>query len=131
MHVLVAAAEFQSRRDYAHTIEGELVYVSPVDCENPNCHTHFEFVGCVSQEATTTARIAELDVDRDDYELLIANGVGAGGWDLPAEVTDETLSAWLTPFASLHVHLADSFAAGTVIARHDEHISVRGRSAVS
>lgn len=62
MKVLVATNETRGmfEDDYCWTVEGELVYIQTVACQNPASGCDRGFAGLSSERATTTAMVGEL-----------------------------------------------------------------------
>ena len=122
--VLVATGATQGLRasDYCHTVEGELVRVGEVcrkDRDDPDggCGCGRGFAGLSSHRATTTARVAELPMVREEYVEAIRSGMQAQGW---------------TPCACCSVDEADDLAeyvagwpVGAVVERRLEYLHVR------
>lgn len=117
MKVLTATAETQGQRDndYNWCVEGELVWIAPpcaTDGTDPDgpCGCGRDFAGLSSQRATTTARVSDLPLSRDDVVKAIAGYYESASYapvpaaDLNLEV-DEMLD------------IASSWSVGTIIER--------------
>lgn len=71
VHVLVATRRTQGQRpdDYAHTIDGEFVFVPLVECDRGGSRFGTPgrcFIGLESRGRTTTAEVIDMDVTPDD-----------------------------------------------------------------
>ncbi|WP_151478877.1 DUF7715 family protein [Streptomyces albicerus] len=83
MKLLTATSRTQGQRDndFTFCIEGELVIVAPLVCEedeeNPDggCGCGRSFGGLNSGKATTTAVVSDLDFTRDDAALAVRSAL--------------------------------------------------------
>lgn len=115
MKVLVATALTQGARagDYHHCVDGELVWVQEPcdrDLRNPAqmpCGCGRGFAGAASHRATTTARVVDSALTRDELVLAFRTSLADGGW--PRE--------WAEDVADDNVFAASQFPAGTVVER--------------
>ena len=126
MNVLTATSETQGARDndFDWTIEGELVWIGWVcakdqrDPDHGGCGCGRAFAGMSSHRATTTARVSDLALTRDDVITAYAGYLESAGYgvfveaELAAEV-DEMLTMCAT------------WRAGDVIERRLDVLSVR------
>lgn len=106
MKVLVATAWTQGARssDYHWCVEGELVWIG-IACARDvremssgpdstgGCGCGRGFAGMNSHRATTTARVAELDMSRDEYLEAFRSSLASGGWN--AEAAEDLASEML------------------------------------
>lgn len=87
MKVLVATSRTQGARynDFDYCVEGELVWFEP-SCDHGDtdsadlCGWCRSFSGLSSHRATTTARVAELDISPQDYLLALSASLDEQGW---------------------------------------------------
>ncbi|MQA16503.1 MAG: hypothetical protein GEV09_20895 [Pseudonocardiaceae bacterium] len=124
MKVLVATSLTQGARDndYNWCIEGELVSVGevcPRDREDPDggCGCGRGFGGLSSHRATTTARVAEVALSRDDYAEAIRSSLEQQGWD-------PCLCCYVDEAEEL-LALVSDWHAGTVVERRLDELVVR------
>lgn len=111
MKVLVATARTQGWRkgDYHWCVEGELVWVQEpcaADQRDPDggrCGCARGFSGLNSHRATTTARVAELDLERREYEEALRSSLKAQGW--PTDMVGTQVEALLELTSDLPVGL--------------------------
>lgn len=129
MKVLVATARTQGARDndYNWCVEGELVRIGEVcalDRAEPDggCGCGRGFGGLNSHRATTTARVADTPLAREEYVEAIRSSLQQQGWD---------------PCACCSVDEADALAAlvgdwpvGTVVERRLDELVVREMPAI-
>jgi hypothetical protein len=95
MRVLVATAETQGEQggDFHHAVEGELVRIDP-PCASDRCDPDGRcgcgrsFAGLNSARATTTARVADLPLSRDDVVEALGSSLAQQGW-CPGDAADE------------------------------------------
>ena len=79
MKVIVACSLIQGARpdDFSWALDGELVHLPAAECASAEaCGCERSFVGVASQRPTTTATVAERDLDEADvlravYEALV------------------------------------------------------------
>lgn len=124
MKVLVATASTQGARpnDYCWTVEGELVRVDEVcrtDLEDPDggCGCGRGFAGLASHHATTTARVAEVDLGVEEYAEAIRSSLEAQGYEPDGALVREEAEVLRTIAAALVV--------GTVLERRLWNLHVR------
>jgi hypothetical protein len=99
MRVLTATTETQGARDndFDWTIEGELVCIGLVcardqrDPDRGGCGCGRSFSGMSSHRATTTARVSDLDITRDEYLTAYAGYLESAGYGVftQAELAEE------------------------------------------
>lgn len=124
MKVLVATGRTQGTRenDYHHAVEGELVRIDPPcrkDRDDPDgrCGCGRGFAGMSSQRGTTTARVAELSMTREQYAEALRSSLERDGFDqCPCRATDE---------ADGLAELAASWPVGTVLERRLDRLTRR------
>lgn len=126
MHVLVAAAERTMPGDYAWTVEGELVHLPVVECESPSCGCGRGFAGFASFRATSTARVADLNLTRDDFWHALRDSLASAGWSVPG--TPDFSPADFPDFdgfVDLHLNLARELPLGAIVEREGDQLWVR------
>lgn len=122
MKVLVATSVGQGDRsnDYHWCVEGELVRIGLVcatDRRNPDggCGCGRGFGGLNSHRATTTARVAEVPLSREEYAQAISSSLEQGGWGYhDSEDEADDLAA-----------LVAQWPVGTIVERRLDTIRVR------
>ncbi|MEP6559841.1 MAG: hypothetical protein ABJD68_02045 [Nakamurella sp.] len=125
MKVLVATAALQGMRsnDFNFCIEGELVWIGLVchsDRTDPDggCGCGRSFGGMASHLATTTARVAEVDLDFAHYAEALRSSLKDQGWPTQGAI----------PMAGELADLADGFPIGAVIERRLDELRWRVES---
>ncbi|MDL5158116.1 DUF7715 family protein [Actinomycetospora termitidis] len=124
MKVLVATGRTQGARDndYHHAIEGELVRIDPPcrkDRDDPDgrCGCGRGFAGMNSQRATTTARVAEVPLTREEYAEALRSSLEHDGYEpCTCRSTDE---------ADALAELAATWPVGAVIERRLDELARR------
>jgi hypothetical protein len=126
MKVLTATSETQGARDndFDWTIEGELVWIeSPCarderDPDGGRCGCGRAFSGLSSHRATTTARVSDLDLTRDDMITAYAGYLDSAGYGVftEAELADEVDQL---------LDMCATWRTGDVIERRLDVLSVR------
>jgi len=120
MKIIVATSETQGQRpgDFNFVPEGEVVVVSDCDCLHEGCECSRSMVGVLCGRGTTTMKVIESDLTRDDYLRLIRDA-NKGYEDLGIDplVFNEQADALL--------ELAMQFSAGAVIERDGEDFEQR------
>jgi hypothetical protein len=120
MKIIVATSEMQGQRpgDFNFVPDGEVVIVSDCDCLHEGCDCIRSMVGVNCGKGTTTMKVVESDLTREQYRRLIG-GAKQGYADLGVDesVFDEQADALL--------ELAAEFTAGAVIERNGEDFEVR------
>ena len=122
MQVLVATTETQGSRDtdFSWTVDGELVRLPGIECCDPRCGCGRSWAGIASSKATTTCRVAEVDIDRDALRAAFTGALEREGWLPPGE--DRT---WVDEFVDSHLDIAESFPVGTVLENGGDRVLVR------
>lgn len=123
MKVMVATNETQGMRssDYHWCVEGELIWIQEpcgrdIRREPKSCGCGRGFAGLSSHQATTTAKIVELDdFTMDDYVLALRQSLADGGW--PVE--------WAEDIAEEQTEFAAGWRVGTVLERDLDLFSAR------
>ena len=122
MKVLVATSETQGQRpnDFDYCVEGELVTVGLVcatDRRDPDggCGCGRAFAGLNSHRATTTAKVKEVELSKDDYVEALRSSLAQQGW--PTSDVAE-LAGWLA-------QLVSEWPVGTIVERRIDDILVR------
>jgi hypothetical protein len=122
MKVLVATAETQGDRpgDFHYGVEGELVRIDTpcaTDRRDPDggCGCGRAFSGLTSAGATTTARVAELPLSRNDVVEALRSSLAQQGWD----------PSWARGEADGLLELVADLPVGTVLGRRLFEVVVR------
>jgi hypothetical protein len=122
MKALVATTRTQGRRanDYHAAVDGELVWIGLVcatDEADPDggCGCGRGFGGLASHRATTTAVIAELDMEWTQYVEVIRGSLRDQGW--PPTVAEEVAEGL--------AEIAGWWPVGTVVERRLDEVAVR------
>ena len=125
MKVLVATEASQGERsnDFNFCIEGELVWIGVVcatDERNPDggCGCGRSFAGMNSHRATTTARIAEVELDFPHYAEALRSSLKAQGWPTRDAI----------PMAAELSDIAAGFPLGAVLERRLDELRTRSES---
>lgn len=126
MHVLVAAAERSMPGDYAWTVEGELVHLPVVECESPACGCGRGFAGFASLRATSTARVADLELTRDEFWHAMRDSLASAGWSVPGtpDFSPEDFVDF-DGFVDVHLDLAGDLPLGAIVEREGDRLWVR------
>lgn len=126
VRILVATTEGQGTRpgDYAWAVEGELVYVPALVCDDPGCGCARGFAGMASGRSTTTALVVErADLSPNDVSNALSDSLERQGWLSGRwSESDEDL------FRELYQRMlmaASHFAPGTVLERDGDYIRRR------
>jgi hypothetical protein len=120
MKIIVATSETQGRRpgDFNFLPDGEIVMVSDCDCLHADCDCVCSMVGIKSGKGTTTMKVVETDMTREEFRRLIREANhGYGELDVDDATFDEQADALLD--------LAMQFPAGAVIERDGEDFEQR------
>lgn len=127
MKVLVATARSQGARgnDYHHAVEGELVRIDPPcrkdrDDADGRCGCGRGFSGMNSQQATTTARVAEVPLTSAEYAEALRSSLEQAGYD--------SCSCRSQDEAGALVELAAGWPVGTVVERRLDRFARRSSS---
>ncbi len=124
MKIIVATKKTQGQRpgDFNFVPEGEVVIVSDCDCLHEGCECSRSMVGVLCRRGTTTMKVIESDLTRDEYLRLIRDAnKGYAELGIDQSVFDEQADALL--------ELAMQFPMGTVIERDGEDFHQRQISA--
>ena len=122
MKLLVATAQTQGERsnDFNYCVEGELVWIADsclTDQRDPDggCGCGRSFAGMSSHRATTTARVAELDIDFPHYAEALRASLKAQGYPTRDAI----------PFAGELADIAAEFPTGAVLERRSDEVRWR------
>ncbi len=124
MKVLVATKQKQGIRknDFSHTNEDELVKFG-FECDGESvdgeCGCKRSFCGFETSKATTTAKIVNKNITKDDYIKLLKKALNKEGWlqgMTEAEVQD---------IAEELLSIADKFNLNDIIEKRGNKIQVR------
>jgi hypothetical protein len=124
MKIIVATSETQGQRpgDFNFVPDGEVVIVSDCDCLHAGCDCVRSMVGIKSGKGTTTMKVVETDMTREEYRRLIREAnQGYGELGVDNAIFGEQADAML--------NLAMQFPAGAVIERDGEDFEQRQISA--
>lgn len=116
--------------DFTFCTEGELVRLDePCDRDRRDpeggCGCGRAFGGLHSHRATTTARVAELDLSEADLREAIRSSLEAGGWLDPRFCTPELGQAMVDEAFEGGQQIAEHFPVGTVIGRRLDQVFAR------
>ena len=129
MHVLVAAAEQTVPGDYAWTVEGELVHLPVRQCDSPACGCGRGFSGFASLQATSTARVADLQITREEFWQAMRDSIAAAGWPVPGEPGfDEDNLATFDDWVDVHLELARDLPLGAIVERSGNDLWIRSHA---
>jgi hypothetical protein len=124
MRVIVATEATQGEKpdDYCWTVEGELVRLPWMECDDPACGCGRGFAGLSSHRATTTARVVNRpELAESTYvELLLDDAVANGFGPI-----DDQLRALVANEADHLVRLARELPLGSVLERVDRTTAIR------
>lgn len=131
MKVFVATSRTQGTEpdDHCLALEGELVHLPVLECASPgSCGCLRAFAGVASHRATTTAEVAERELDRDAVLAAVTDSLVDGGWvdglaEDPALAREAELLAWEVTADLLE--LAARLPVGTVLARRGPRVVIR------
>lgn len=129
MHVLVAAAEQTMPGDYAWTVEGELVHLPVAECDSPACGCGRGFAGFASFRATSTARVADLDLTRDQFRQAMCDSLASAGWSVPGdpEFHPSDVAAF-DEWVDIHLDVARDLPVGAIVERSGDEMWVRSHT---
>lgn len=128
MKLLVATKETQGKRktDFCHATEGELV-APHFDCDGEKidgpCGCRRSVSGIVSRKATTTFKVADLNLTERKAFLRFRRGLVDGGWD-KFWTSAELAQIALADFKMMQV-IAEAHPVGTVLERRGDRYNVR------
>ncbi len=122
MKLLVATAQTQGDRsnDFNFCVEGELVWIAEAcaaDRRDPDggCGCGRSFAGMNSHRATTTARVAELDIEFPHYAEALRSSLRVQGY----------LTSGAIPLAGELADIAAEFSTGAVLERRLDEVRWR------
>lgn len=128
MRVLVATHETSGTvaGDFDYCVEGELVYMQePCDRDRRDpdggCGCGRAFSGLSSHRATTTARVAELELSPDDIRRALRDSLEAGGWIDPSFCTSEQADEWVEDLYEQTQELVRQLPVGAIVRRRLDH----------
>ncbi|MGH2827214.1 MAG: DUF7715 family protein, partial [Actinomycetota bacterium] len=118
--------------DFCWTVEGELVFLAPLQCEpgsvDDECGCRRAMAGMVSHHATTTIRVAHRDeLNPDLYFKLVSEALRDQGYVPEESMTKPDVDEWLHDLTDELIFLGRTFEAGTVLERRGDFIGVRRR----
>jgi hypothetical protein len=113
--IIIVTSRTQGQRpgDFNFVPEGEVVIVSDCDCLHKGCEYSRSMIGVLCGKGTTTMKVVESDLSRDDYLRLVRD----------ANKNYENLGVDQSAFdeqADALLDLAMQFPAGAVIERNGE-----------
>jgi hypothetical protein len=131
MKVLTATKETQGKRsnDFCWTEEGELVNYS-FECDGEtvdgSCGCKRSLAGLKTLKATTTVKVADLDITEDDLKTQITESLTKGGWLQGQSLADriEFIEGVYQDTVHLYNYFKDA-APGTVLERRGRVFNVR------
>jgi hypothetical protein len=136
MKVLTATNQTQGWRDndFCWTVEGELVFFTPLDCSrgyvDDHCGCRRSMAGLVSQRATTTIKVVDREeLDPDMYFSLISDGLLDQGYVTEDLLTNRNVDEWVHDLTDELMFLAGALPEGTVVERRGDCITVRKKPA--
>jgi len=120
MKIIVATCETQGQRpgDFNFVPDGEIVMVSDCDCLHAGCDCARSMVGIKSGKGTTTMKVVESAMTREEYQCLIREANQSFG-ELGVD------EAIFNEQADVLHDLAKQFPAGAVIERDGEDFHQR------
>lgn len=130
MKVLVATREGQGSRpkDFSFAVDDELVqlaFVCDTDQEDPDngCGCGRAFTGLNSHKGTTTALVADLPLDREDFILALGSSLHQSGWH--SDELSQAARAEVEEDVDELLTLASEWPVGTVLERRLDDIRPR------
>ena len=126
VNVLVATTEGQGDNpgDYAWAVDGELVYIPSLVCDNPGCGCGRGFAGMASNRATTTALVVERnDLSTNDLSNALSDSLERQGW-LSGRWSEADEDLFRDLFQRL-LMAASHFPAGSILERDGDYIRRR------
>lgn len=121
MQVLVSTTETQGEEpgDFNFVPDGEIVAMYGFVCHDwrGSCGCGRAFSGVVSHKATTSAKVAEVDLTREELLAIIETCLGDAGW-LQMMETPEEKSELVNGVLDDMLRVADAFPVGSVLSRH-------------
>lgn len=130
MKVIVSTKETQGQRknDFCWVPEGEPVTFS-MECDGEDvdgsCGCRRALGGMRSDRATTTMKVVEIDITRDEFRAAIRDSLVGSGWIKKDEADAPEHAKWIDGDTDELLRLAACFDAGDVIEKRGEAINVR------
>jgi hypothetical protein len=127
--VLVATTEGQGERhdDYAWAVDGELVYIPSLICDNGECGCVRGFAGMASARASTTALVVERhDLSANDLSNALVDSLERQGY-LTGRWSELDEDVFRELFERIQIATAH-FAPGSIIERDGDHVRCRYRT---
>jgi hypothetical protein len=127
--VLVATIEGQGARadDYALAVDGELVYVPSVVCDDDICGCSRGFAGMASARATTTALVVDRpDISANDLSNALSDSLERQGW-LSGHWSESDEDVFRELFRRVLL-AASHFVPGTIVERQGDFIRRRAQA---
>jgi hypothetical protein len=129
MKVLVSTETTQGKRDndFCFVPEGELLNLGGFECDRESidgaCGCRRSFCGLVSNTATTTARVVDVEIDYTTLRSLVEENLREGGW-LELDPTASNRE-WIDRETDDIVKCASQFDAGAVLERRGSTLRLR------
>lgn len=122
MKVLVATRRQQGSEpdDFTWTVEGELVTPVISECSSPTCGCDRGFGGLASHLVTTTAEVADLDIDPGALREVVRSSLADQGW--LRHLSDVDADDFVSEHVSAILAVAALMPVGTVVRRRREHV---------
>lgn len=123
MKVLVATKETQGQRgnDFCHANEGEIVNFH-LECDGETvdgeCGCRRSMSGIETHKATTTIKVAEIDITREKFFEKIKQGLQKGGW--LALMKENEANKFVKQDADELLKMADHFDVNSVIEKRGD-----------
>lgn len=128
MKILVATKETQGQRknDFCHANESEVVtFTSECDGESVDggCGCRRSMGGTVSHKATTTMKLIESNMSKEDFKAVIRKSLETAGW--LGLTSKAKADAWVTKDANELLRVASYFQVGDIIEKRGNKFQVR------
>ncbi len=122
MKVFVAAAlgPDADSDDFAWTVEGELVTVAVLPCDDDECGCRRAMAGISSSRATSVFMVADLPMTVADYVSALRDSLIRQGW-----LTAGSNPAWFHEFVQMHIEDAAWLPVGLPLRVDDDSFTVR------
>lgn len=122
MRVLVAAQVRGSRSAprasaMVWALDGELVRPPVPRCGDRRCACARQWGGLVSGQATETARVVELDLQREGLQAAFADALIGCEW--PVDGGDDPGPEWIVELVDQHLDLARTHPLGALVSLAD------------
>ncbi len=130
MQVMIATKLTQGKRknDFCHANLGELVRFG-MCCDgataDDNCGCARSFVGFESHKATTTARIIELPITKEQFVTELRTAYDSGGWASLFKDEPAKLNEMIEDEAAELLRIAAAFPRGRIIENRNIKIKTR------